>query len=690
MTFRHWLGSLAFVATLVHGLAQEATFFTKERWSVQTTATATVPAPSAPFRVSFRGENLGLFGGTVELQLPSGTVKTTTRAGQDMVFGDSAASAASLNQTYGAGTYTLTIRAFGTTLSGSADLGTDAYPAPPRVLNFAAAQTWDAAADFTVQTTALANAGDSDYLHLTLRTASGTEVFSEYIYGGDPGEFYVAGETLAANQDYVVELAAVQVVDRQGEDDLKEFAVGFASVTTFALHTSGSGPTETTPPALRTVTPADGTVLTNTLIALTFQFSEPMDTSRMPLTLTATRAGSPVSLDAAKLFTFWEAAGDGLTVVYNASGGGWPAGTSIHWTLEGGPTGFRDLAGNPLATVSGGFNTTGNDTNAGGCDGASPVEAAGFGMFKLVNFRQTDAGAPGQDPTNGATFQAFLRVPDAPGRAALEFPADPAPKPHQLKFFAPIRAGLELFSEPFANAEALDAAYPAGQYDFQLRDRTTPTTELSHAVMTLTSAGAPPTPRFANFAAAQQVATNADFTLTWDAFTGADPALDALTLTLTDEDGTELLSLPDTCANRTLPVTATSAVVPRELLAAGKTYVATLTFFRLNDHGKTLSGTTAQGVAATGRATRMSLKASAGSVTAGERRFRRFASTAAGEFEVSLDCPVNVPLRLEAATALDSPFSILLLATNPPVSPLNVTLPAPPGAAGFLRARTTE
>jgi hypothetical protein len=64
--------------------------------------------------------------------------------------------------------------------------------------------------------------------------------------------------------------------------------------------------------------------------------------------------------------------------------------------------------------------------------------------------------------------------------------------------------------------------------------------------------------------------------------------------------------------------------------------------------------------------------------------------TPAGKLDFSLARPANVPLRMEAATARDSPCGSLLLETNTAVAPMIVNLPALPRTTGFLRAWITE
>jgi hypothetical protein len=387
-------------------------------------------------------------------------------------------------------------------------------------------------------------------------------------------------------------------------------------------------------------------------------------------------------LDSTKLNYLW---GDDDTTLVCTYTGGLPA-NAITWSLNpvaGAANNLRGKNGIELAaaTYRGSFKVQGS---AGApCDNATPVENVDFGIFKQVRYIQNDAGAPVNDPNNGAMIFSFASIPNAAGRAAIEFPADPAPLPHQLKFFGQILPGFEILTNSYATRADLDEAFPAGDYDFQLRNP--PTVVVAHVVLSLSANGYPPIPHFANHDAAQAIATNTDFVLSWDAFTGA-TTNDAIQLQITDSDGGVIFSAPDTCANILLPATATSISIPHAKLEGGKTYTAELTFDHLNDYGKMMSGTISKGLAALSRVTRMTLRTAGGLPPATAPSLRNIALLPTGDLSITVEAVLGRPFTLESTVQLGQPFTTFMT-TNPVVSPFTITIP-PVGSGAFLRGRT--
>jgi hypothetical protein len=680
-------GLLWIVCLIQAAKAQESYMITRSRWFTQAPAAAPV-ADAQPFRFRVFLENYGVLVANGTVTLPSGQTRTAQRLGNDLVYTDTAASASALFATYGAGTYTASVSLFGTTLSGSAALGADNYPNTPQ-LDLSGLQSIDPENDTEIGVNAFAGATEDDYITFVVRNQTGAPVLNDTYSAVGTSVLYLNPGILTEGQAYTAEVAFTRIAGRAPEEAGISLATAFSSVTTFSFTLGGSSPGDTTPPTLTQAIPASGSNLTNRLSGIVFQFSERMDPTRQPVVWSATRNGTDVPLNPALFFILWDSESRFLSCTYNLTGGGWPADVQVRWTLQGGASGFRDTAGNALAEVSGTFNI-GSAGGGGNCEGSSPMEVAGFGLYKLLNHLQSGAGTPVDDPENGALVSAFARIPDAPGRAALEFPADPAPLPHQLKFFTGPIAGVEFLTESFETQAALEAAYPPGAYDFQLRNRTNPTVVVSHVVLTLPSSSYPPVPHFANYAAAQNVATNVDFTLSWDAFTGVNTNSDSLQITITDPEGNEVLSLPDACEDKPLPATATSVVVPAGLLSGGVTYTATLNFFRGVDLNRPMPGTGALGMAGVARSTRMTLRTAGGQPPLGPVRFLSSSFDASGNMRLTIECPTGVPLRLQAAGNLNGPFNVNLLTTNATVSPLTVVLPRPEPNYGFVRAIAGE
>ena len=649
---------------------------------LQTSAAS--PAPAATAGTVFIAQVPGIGGPPLapgaQLTLPSGTTKSLAYESDDTFrFTATADSVAALAAAYPAGTYHLAYQG-----GALGNLGTDVslpsatFPGAVQVTNFEATQAVDVGTDFEFQVKLPAGATGDDSLSIEVRSGN-TSVHADST-SGDQTSLILPSDTLAAGQSYEVRIRFSHLtIDSTG---ILPATVGFFSETRLTLKAvTGSGPVDTTPPRLVSVYPVDGAINIPAASQVLFEFSEPMDPTRVSITWVP-------ALDPAKLTTRWMSENTTLLCTYE---GGFPGGP-LTWMLNaeaGAAANFRDVAGNEVSARAfhGAFIVVGTDGS--GCGGSDPVSKAAFGLLKLVNHRQSDAGQPVNETTNGALVQAFCKIPNAVGRAAIEFPADPAPKPHQLKFFSQF-IGTELFFQEFPARADLDAAYPAGDYDFQLRDRGAPTTVLAHVVLSLLANGYPAAPHFSGFAAAQSIDTNADFTLSWDAFANASAAADGLSLLIEDAEGNTVLSLPDPCAGRELPVTATSAVIPRGLLlGGGSNYVAVLTFMKANDHGKTMPGTRAEGFAAIGRATRMPLRTRASAVTpatAPVLRDPRLTESGDG-LRVTVEFPAGHPLVLESTSSPGVPFATLL-STNPPASPVTLTIPLGAGGShALIRAR---
>ncbi len=659
--------------------AQEDDLITKSQRFTQTSAAAPALESGSPFRFQFVGKNLSAFSDSATLQPPSGVNLPVAASGADRVFTDSATTASALNALYGSGTYTLTVVLGGFPFPTTVNLGADAYPVAPQLVNFTAAQSINATADFDVTLNGFTGGTVDDYVVYRIRDANQLLLVEDSTDGTD-GHFTVSADTLAAGKSYTLELNFVKISGRSDVGALP-LTSAFASTTTLAIKTAGSGGgPDTTPPTLLQSLPATGDTLVSALVGMTFLFSEKMDTTRNPVTWTATKQGAPATLTAAKFSYFWGPDGTSLTVLYDVPGSGWPAGLVVNWNLPGGSSGFRDVAGNPLVSASGSFLTPGGTVVD--CNKVTPVDNADFGLLKLVNRLQTGTGAPGIDPTNLPMFEAFSRIASASGDAAVEFPADPAPKPHQLKFLSSLVPSFQLFTESMPTQAALDTAYPAGAYAFQLRDHAHPTTVLNSVVLTFIANGYPPAPHFGNYAGAQAIVPASDFNLTWDAFTGASAATDFISLEITDATGKLVFQLPDACKPLTLAVTATSAVLPKELFSAGKVYVATLSFFRLNDQDKAMPGTVSKGVAATAQVTRMQLKTIGGATVP---VLRNLVVNAGGSLDLTVDATVGHTFTLEHTTTLGGPFTQQII-TNPPSATFHLTVPI--GGQDFFRGRS--
>jgi hypothetical protein len=162
-----------------------------------------------------------------------------------------------------------------------------------------------------------------------------------------------------------------------------------------------------------------------------------------------------------------------------------------------------------------------------------------------------------QSPATNPVTQAKIQLPNGTIKVLTNF--------YGSSFMA--------FDE-FASQEALDAAYPAGNYIATIT-RTTGTVVLTIA---LAANGAPPTPQIANFPQTQNFDPTANLTVQWLPFTGA-AAIDSIYFSMSDA-GTHF-NAPDPCVPRSLAVTDTSIVVPKNTFGAGAEINGYLSFSKI-------------------------------------------------------------------------------------------------------------
>ncbi len=655
-------------------LAQPDPRIAKIRHYLQDSSADASPAANNPFQFEFIGSSLGIGFSSFTLRLPSGSLIDIPLVGADRRFSASAASAAALNAVYGSGTYEMTANLPGFPLTTSVQLGADAYPVVPRISNHAATQAIPAPDDFDFQWDPFTGAGPDDVILVNLRNTGGLSVYQEFIDGSSTS-FTLPGETLGAGDSYELEVTFLTVIEEAEPDIGLPLASAFASSTRVGIRTAGSGGGDSTPPFLASSSPFSGGTLAGATTPVVFTFSEPMDPSRFPIVWMALQNGQLLPLEAG-LFTYaWSAGNTVLSCRYDATGAGWPANLTVTWNLPGQSAGFRDVDGNPLVPNAGVFLTSsGSDPD---CD-ENPVN--NFSLSKVVNHLQTSSAVGGINPTNQALIYAFSSISNSPGRGAIEYSAGAN---RQLRFLTPIFGGTEFFQESFPTEAALDAAFPPGAYVFQLRDRSDTNVVLHSASLNLPANLSPPTPRFANQPAAQAIPPNADFTLSWDAFTGATPANSHLSIVITDESEEVVLELPDRCNDLLIPVSATSVVIPAQLLPPGRTFLVSLTFFRLSDDNKPLPGTEATGVSSLGRTTSMLLRTSGGS--SGADPVLRNLTLNGSQLDITIDATVGKTFTLLRADSINGPF-VSFLSTNPPAATFQLSVPI--GADSFFKGQS--
>ncbi len=350
-------------------------------------------------------------------------------------------------------------------------------------------------------------------------------------------------------------------VDVDGED-VTIPPLGMPPMGAFTTGTGG-GTTDTDPPVLV----PDLCVPTNNATAvpvnrtIKFVFNETMQTTRS--------IQWSANLTPAKFTYAWGTDARTLRCTYAEH---LPANATITWKLN--PTGatelFKDTAGNALAAnVSGSFTTS---DKVDPCGEQEEDPRGSFSVTWYVMYAQSGSGAPVQDPETLPFFTVTLLSPtnNPVTGAQLGLPGGSSITITNLF------GSMFMNAEEYASQAALDAARPAGNYTLQAtRSSGSQSLTVSHQ-----AADWPPTPQILNLPALQNADASSAVVVQWNGFTGAG-ANDSISFTL-DLGGGEYFVAPDPCAPIVLEKTATSITLPSNLMVAGRTYNASLTYHHLS------------------------------------------------------------------------------------------------------------
>ncbi|HSH15623.1 MAG TPA: Ig-like domain-containing protein [Verrucomicrobiae bacterium] len=326
--------------------------------------------------------------------------------------------------------------------------------------------------------------------------------------------------------------------------------------------------------SLISVQPANGATEVPVNASVIFTFSKQMDETTLIILaenqfFNGSLSFTGTGISASSFTPTWNEEFTSVSLNY---GGNLPPGTVITWTLNPANR-LVTLASEDadlLPTTTGSFTTGGEACDPDGI----PDDYGSAIIFKSVTYRQTSATAPVLDTEQRPNFLAIASSPadNAVTAASITYPGPGSPAELTGVF------GQFLHLEEFDSQAELDAAYPSGTYTYSLTRQTGGPTEFS---MNMPVAGSyPPVPQVGNFAAAQTIDPAQNFTLQFNALTGASGG-DYIQLEIEDEAGSVVvLSAPDLCVPLELPNTATSFTIPAGTLTEGKTYVGRLTFGR--------------------------------------------------------------------------------------------------------------
>lgn len=322
--------------------------------------------------------------------------------------------------------------------------------------------------------------------------------------------------------------------------------------------------------SLVSVQPANGSTDVPLNSTIVFTFSKPMDDSSLVILAQNPFINGSMAFSAnittSSLTPSWNGELTVLTLTY---AGDLPAGALITWTINPANRAATLISEDVdvVPTTTGSFTTTGESCDPDGI----PDDFGGVSLIKSLTYEQTSAAAPTLKNDEPPTFGAFVNSPavNTVTDATLTGPGN-----QDIPFQG--FGGSFLASEEFATQAAMDADYPAGTYAFTLTRETGGPNQFSMQMPASTAY--PPIPQVSNFAAAQTIDPAQDFTLNFNALTGASGS-DFIGITINDGN-TTVLSAPDLCIPLLLANTATSFTIPADTLTAGKSYTLRLTFSR--------------------------------------------------------------------------------------------------------------
>ncbi len=479
-----------------------------------------------------------------------------------------------MNAEYPNGSYVLALTtAHDGNKSLTLSLTGDSYPNTPTLLNFAALDTVDPSAAFTLSWSALTGGTANDFIQVRVVDPDGNVMFITPKAGvagalsGTATSVVVPANTLQPESNYTIRLLFVKVTARNttGYPGLTGLG-GYYKYTEAALTTTVGGGTDTTPPQLVTSIPLNGASSVAVNSTVQFIFDEAMAASQS-ITWSA-------NVNAANFSYSWSGDGTMLTCTY---AGSLPTMAVITWSLNPSsqPLNFKDVAGNPLPedTYSGSFSTVAVTNNP--CQGQDTGRGYG-GVTKELTYVQTSAAAPTADPTRPATFLGVTTSPTNNPVTSAKLQVPGGPLLTLTNVFDLGKSFLDM--EDYTSQSQLDTARPNGNYTLQLT-RTTGTPPSTG--IDLTGSSYPPTPQIQNYAACQAVDPAANFTIQWNGFAGAG-ANDGLGISIVNPDPLNFWQwvAPDPCVPRELANTATSVTIPAGTLQAGITYNASLTYSR--------------------------------------------------------------------------------------------------------------
>lgn len=470
-----------------------------------------------------------------------------------------------LNQQHANGNYSFNINsgAINVTLT----LTGDNYPNVPRLSNYNAAQSINAAANFTLTWDAFTGGTANDFIEVYIEDEStGQELF----HSGPPGaglngtstSMQIPAGTLTAGKRYNVELMFARIVDLDTTSGTTGVA-GYSKRTDIEIATSGS---DTQAPSLKNFRPFHGEQGVPVKSVIRFEFSEPM---QQIVSINWTGVSDN--------FTYtWNQFSTVLSAVYNGS---LPANTQIGWTLNSGGT-MKDVANNVLPMNSGNFTTS----NAAA---TTDPDVSELFLVKSQSYFQTGTTVTSQEQYS---FEAFgdLNVMNGilNGFITAPPPSDAVAYPENDSYGTTFD-----FEALYASEADLERFFPNGIYNINLM---TAHDGPKNVMLTFPSDNYPNTPTLTDAAPLLAVNPAQELTVNWGQFVGADSSSSFfIQLFISSSSGDEVYESPGEGEAGALTGQSTSVTIPANTFSPGRTYECELLFARIvATDGSTYSGAT--------------------------------------------------------------------------------------------------
>jgi hypothetical protein len=471
-----------------------------------------------------------------------------------------------LNRQHPNGTYTFNIVTVNNgTINVPLNLTGDNYPGVPRVSNFTAAQSINAAADFTLAWDAFTGGTAGDYIEVFIEEDS--DNYNEVFHSGPPGEglngtstsILIPAGTLSAGKRYSVEIMFARIM--QNVDSGGSLGVAAYTKRTHVLIAT-SGAVDTQAPNMFYSRPYYGEELVPVRSVIRFEFNEPM---AQIVSINWTGTG----LTPANFNYFWNHDDTVLSAVYNQAGG-LPAGTQIGWTLNpaGGGSTMQDKAANALPMYSGNFTTSSDAATTG-------PDVAEIFLLKSQSFEQTTGGVFSQD---NYEFEAFgdLNVMNGILNGSLTLPAPGSAVVYPENDFYGTTFD---FSASYASKADLDRFFPNGSYALSLETAHDGTKNIT---LNFPADTYPNTPTLVDIGPLQTVDPSQPLTVTWGQFEGADDSgTFFIQLHISTSSGGDVYESPSEGEPGALTGTSISVTIPANTFSPGRNYEGELVFARI-------------------------------------------------------------------------------------------------------------